>query len=179
MRFLRAVLMGCSLGFLTCCCTIIVTDLSFVPKKSGIDPKAKPYVDKWMNLAKEKGLIFDHNVSVNFENIDKDSIVGICHYGLGFREITLDNKYWNTYSDTKKFMLVLHESGHCNCNRVHGWTENHIYENDGGYLHPGKDGFFKDGCPITVMFPYNVEDFCYKAHYSEYIKDMLDKCKAY
>lgn len=169
---------------LEACCTINSFYIYPWPKYKGIVPEALPYVTEWKSLAKDRGLIFPDNVTIGFDNIKEGGIIGYCAYGSNFREITLDRNQWNGYDEISKMSLLFHELNHCYCGRGHDYVINgskkEYGNNESSRKDPKKkDGFFKDGCPISLMFPIIAEDECSLFHYQDYIDEMFKDCDPY
>lgn len=163
-------------------CAMTLNDIKFMPKYQGVDPKIAPYASEWLSLAKDNGLTFKHTVTIGIKNIGHDYIVGLCTYGPNFREIDIDRKYWDSSTESGKIALIYHELAHCYCYRKHDYGDGKEYGDkaEDARKDPDKqDGFFKDKCPISLMFPEVVEDDCVQAHYGEYIKEVFNRCEEY
>ena len=172
------------LTVLMSCCTINLQTLGLIPKYEGVDPQAASYVAEWQQLAKYYKIEFTKKVTIGFDKINSESVVGYCEYGTNFREITLDSSYWANSTKISKMVIVFHELSHCSCNRSHSYIiDNHTkeYGNDeSSRKNPSKkDGFFKDTCPISIMYPYVIEDYCFTTHYSDYVDEMFKDCEPY
>lgn len=181
MRFYRALLHGMLLGLLVSCCTINLSDIRLFPKYRGVDPAITPYANEYLAVAKQYGIKFDEQVSIGFMDIDKGNVVGECHYGNSFREIDVDKNYWIMSSETRKYVLLMHEMSHCYCNRPHGYGAKGRYDDKEkpGQFYKNKEGFFPDSCPLSLMFPVIVEDYCFTTHYQEYMDDIFKNCDPY
>jgi hypothetical protein len=156
------------------------------PEYKGVDPKLAPYVDEYLTLARMHGITFNNTVTVGFKNINQGSVVGICNWGLGWHEIDVDSWYWNRLNEIQKNLIILHEADHCYCSRKHdyylfnGRHNNYIADYRKAIDDPNnKDGFYKDGCPLSIMFPEVLETNCYMVHYGEYINELFRGCDPY
>lgn len=169
------------LGTFVSCTMIMNNNIKITPEYPGVDPKVALYVDEWLSLAKERGLLFDNVVTVGFKDINRGDVIGMCNYGMGFREVDLDNKFWRESTEISKRALVDHELTHCYCYRGHDFGNGQEYEDaERDIKDPSKkDGFFIDRCPTSLMFPYIVEDRCFLAHYPDYINEVFNRCKRY
>lgn len=147
-----------------------------MPEYKGIDPEIAPFSKEWLELAQIEGLRFKNNITIGFKNINEPEVVGMCRYEMGFREIDIDKRYWNSSSELTKKSLVRHEMSHCYCGREHDYAENKEYY---GNERDKKEGFFEDGCPISILYPYVVSDTCMSHHYQEYSKEMFYRCTPY
>lgn len=168
---------------LSCCATttINIWTNGFTPKFKSVDPEAKPFVDEYVGIARTYGVTFYNPVPVGFEDINKAGVVGECNYGLTFREIDLDSAYWATFNNIKRTIAIYHELGHCMCGRSHGYEANGEYgDDDSSSKDPSKkDGFFRDGCPISIRYPYVLEETCFLNHYNDYMDDLFKNCEPY
>lgn len=164
------------------CCTISFHNLGLAPKYKGVDSEAVPYVTEFKKLAKDHNVTFSNNVTIGFDDIKSEYVVGYCEYGISFREVTLDSKYWEDYTPIKKMVLVWHELGHCYCDKTHGYGKGKLYGGDDSKNRQDdkqKDGFYPDTCPISLMYPYVIDDYCFSAHYAEYVDELFKDCEPY
>jgi hypothetical protein len=155
------------------------------PVYQGVDPKAVPIVDEYRLLAGKKNIKFTHTVTVGFTDINHGRVVGVCYYGDGWREIDVDNRYWNNSSDITRRTLLFHELTHCYCSRKHDWGAGKDYpeakkldyvKKDEPFHFFVADGFFADGCPLSIMYPYVLTDDCMVDHQEYYENEMFDRC---
>lgn len=162
------------------------------PEYTGVDPVLQPLVSEYKSLAEKQNIKFTHEVTVGFTDIDHKEIVGLCHYGKDFREIDIDREYFNKISDLQKKELVYHELTHCYCLRKHDFDEDKPYPeaNDSKFsriaptprylgLFWASPGFFIDGCPTSIMYPYVLTSACYQKHQEHYEKEMFERCEPY
>lgn len=180
MRILKAIVYGLLLGGLVSC-AIVLNDLKLTPEYTGVDHDIAPYVNEWLELAKMDGLKFHNTVTIGFKDINQGNVIGICYYGMSFREIDIDRGYWRISSSMSKMALVYHELSHCYCDRDHDYGAGKLY-GDGmeATKDPNKrDGFFGDGCPKSLMFPVAAGDYCTLMHYQDYINEMFERCDEY
>lgn len=163
------------------------------PDHVGIDKELAPYDASYRNLALKNSIKFTKPVTIGFSRIkllkDKKHVIGLCTYGKNFREIDIDIEYWKNASSISRRTLVYHEMTHCLCGRDHDWGEGTAYPDSitekiiakiiplPFYKTP--PGFMKDGCPLSVMHPYILSDGCAINHWSEYKKEMFNRCKPY
>lgn len=82
-------------------------------------------------------------------------VVGECEQGLGTPTVTILPAYWNSATDLQREELMYHELGHCILERDHVEEE------------------LSDGCPVSIMDPYTIEESCLIAHHAEYIKELF------
>lgn len=170
--------------FLTCSCSM--PKFKTHPEYVGVDPKAQKILNEYMWLSKQHQIEFNNVVTIGFKNIDEGNAVGLCNYGGYFREIDVDINYWNHSTNTTHTALLFHELTHCYCNRDHDYGKRSKYpETELGrkiieiyrlILKVPKPGFWKDGCPMSLMHPIVVDDGCMINHYDQYVKEMFDRC---
>jgi hypothetical protein len=158
------------------------------PKYEGIAPDIVPIVRKYKDDAAKLNIHFTNPVTVGFTEISGDTI-GICWFsrdekGKEFREIDIDRRYWLASSEGSREALLFHELTHCYCTRTHDWS-------GGGYpeafmidilkfMHMyTKKGFFKDNCPVSLMYPFLPTDKCIDKHEDHYMKEIFERCKAW
>ena len=162
-------------------CTIEI-NRSMVPEYKGVDPKATAYVDGWLSIAKDRGIKFDKSVSVGFKSIGEKTVIGQCRLGVGFREISIDRSYWKRSGEIEKILVLYHELSHCYCGRDHDYAKDKPYGEDVEKIKEKselKDGFFKDTCPVSIMFPEMIDRRCFISHYTDYLNEMFDRCIPY
>lgn len=145
---------------------------------------------EFFKLGEKKGIKFKNNVTIGLKDIKSDKTIGLCTYTAKWREIDLDSNYWARATWLSKIALVYHELAHCYCERDHDWAEGKRYPTDFELwfdniinetpLTPLKpEGYMEDGCPMTLMHPTIIDDYCTKAHYAHYVKEMFDRCEPY
>lgn len=155
------------------------------------DPELIALVGEYKRLSAQYNVVFNKTVTIGFKDIDQGSVVGQCTYGRGFREIDLDKKFWDRASWKNKITVVFHEMTHCNCTRVeHDYGPEKLYPDTTlneildivNYKVPfykAEEGFFDDGCPLSIMYPYVLYEGCLDLHYAQYVKEMFDRCQPY
>lgn len=162
------------------------------PEYTTVNPTLQAYVNSYREISARNHIYFSNVVSIGFKKIAHRTIVGLCHYGHGWREIDVDIDYWNRISETSRMTLVYHELTHCYCGRDHDYGFLQRYKEavhaegliDGffGFWKNKEDdpaGFMEDGCPLSIMYPYVVGDACVNKHKEYYLKEMLDRCEPY
>lgn len=166
----------------------VVIDMSrarFNPRYHGIDSKLEPLVNDYLSLAKDHGIKFTHTVTMGFMNIDDGDVIGRTHYGKFFREIDISDDYWNGASNTSKMTLIFHELGHAMCYRDHDYGDGKKYGDDYDNFADRKkgsaasNGKFEDRCPLSIMYPSILPDWCVRKHYPEYTDEMFQRCVPY
>lgn len=76
------------------------------------------------------------------------------------KTIIISSNIFKDYSDKKIESVIFHELTHCLCN---------YYDHD--------DRKYSDGCPMSVMNTYVIDDKCLNKYEDEYKKDMKEKCQ--
>lgn len=90
-----------------------------LPKGYKAPVEVVPFVEQYLDYREEYigSRKIDYPLTFAIVNIP-DSKIGYCYaYRSGRRYIELDSKFWSTASDNQKFMLILHEMGHCDLER--------------------------------------------------------------
>lgn len=125
------------------------------------------------------------NLSITFSDLGGDEKTQkLGHCNMMFTddpEIVIDHKSYYELSPTSRYFLMLHEGAHCLCNRFHtaesrgfvGFFENILFK----LGIAKKKGFYKDGCPMSLMHPYEMTQSCMLDHFMEYIKEFQQGCK--
>jgi hypothetical protein len=157
-------------------------------KHDGVDPELASYVNLWLAIAKDEGIVFHNKVTVGFEDINDGLVIGRTYWEPTFREIDIDKKFWDKSSGTSRMALVFHELGHAYCGRSHNYKEigysdrpsqltkdEHKMKTDNKPL----PGYYFDFCPKSIMFPEILSDDCVRAHYTEYEHEMFEECEPY
>lgn len=162
-------------------------DIRVQPRQRGVDPVFVPYIKDYSNIINTKHKQYKHiydqrirSLSMNF-TVFEGSTIGRCHWLMnGELEIEIDQRYWERAGFLSKQFLIYHELEHCIRFRMH--THEDIYKtNIWQYIEylaqlmgliPEK-GYFKDGCPDSIMHPSDAGEWCHLEHYNEYIKDMI------
>src|ERR1700688_2894845 len=157
-------------------CTILIKNTRMFPRYREIDPQIQPYVDEWFSLAKQYKIEFKRSVSIGITSINEGKVVGLTNFGFGFVEGDIDYLYWNTVSPLSKKALVFHEFGHAYCNRIHGYGDKGKYD-DSEIIGSDRTGYYQDSCPISIMHPFIIEDYCFTRHYQEYLDELFKNCK--
>jgi hypothetical protein len=162
------------------CSTIGITG-KLVPEYKGIDPLVRSYYDEYIFLASQNGIKFFKPITIGMKDIEdtKNLWIGMCNYGLGFREIDIDKSYWSHADALSKQALIYHELTHCLCNRYeHDYGDGKLYPEPNSNA-PDIKGYYDDGCPLSIMHPTVAPSVCVSEHYEEYIKEMFDRCAAW
>lgn len=175
-RIAKVLLLLIVLGTWVSCCNLPVPT-SPKDKKEEFDKYSQMFIS---SLRPRLNGAYLENIKVSFYKIGSNS-VGLCRSGgIGAREVVFDPDYWDNSSKTKRLSTVFHELAHCVCNLGHTWDGGVYPEaSSNGIPHTGlaKDGFFEDLCPVSVVFPYVVDDECARKHWGEYIKDLYKRCE--
>lgn len=160
-----------------------------VPEYQGVDIRTKSLVDEFMWLSTQNNIRFYNLVTIGFKKINSGNVVGLCTYGLTWREIDLDIDYWNNSTKSTQMALLFHELTHCYCGRGHDYGKDLPYpETKAGRIARAlqwqieggpRPGYFEDGCPTTLLYPEVVDDDCVRHHYDEYMKEMFDRCQPF
>jgi len=176
------------LALLAASCASVKIPEKIAPEFKGVDAKVLPYYNEYLRLAKKQGIMFLMGASVGIKDINVGRVIGVCHYGAGWREVDLDRYFLEKSENTQKEALVFHELTHCLCTRIgHDYgPDKHYKESDdalGGAKEPimcaapkEETGYYSDGCPITIMYPEVLSKECMDQHYDDYVKEMFVNC---
>ena len=189
MRIRLRAIIACFYAILLSCSQPQVHQIKLAPEYEGVDPRVAPYVDEYIGLANDQGITFDKKVTIGLHKIPEHQIIGWCTEAFTFREIDLDTEYFVSGSELSRKMLIFHELTHCYCDRGHDFNAGKDYPEPSNLnslhifprLSPLKDveGYFPDTCPLSIMHPIHIDDFCAQHHYAHYIKEMFDRCLPY
>jgi hypothetical protein len=160
------------------CCSIG----KIAPEHKGVDPQLEHFVKKYKEFAAMQGIGFKHEVTVGFKNINDGATVGLTHYGNGWREIDIDAQYYKHITELSREALLFHELTHSYCERGHTYEHGKAWpEYDDWHGKDPKEGRYKDGtdCPLSLMFPVVLDDFCMLTHYTNYVTEMFQDCVPY
>jgi hypothetical protein len=121
--------------------------------------KTDPIFSEFINSFK---LQFNVNVKVPiiFKEMD-DKHAGVCYkYSDGYKEININKKYWDLFSQEQKEQLIYHELGHCVFNKGHDDTLLSYDRN----------------CPNSIMRSYMFSWYevnrCYIPEYNHYMENL-------
>jgi len=111
--------------------------------------------------------------------VDKMKYAGLCHgWESGHREIEINKKLWNTYSDKQRHWLIWHELGHCGLNKKHV----NIHINTDGEICTDDDEKYKcrDYISLSVMRWYvpksdEIDDMCGRSETDKLSRLLCDK----
>lgn len=89
-----------------------------------------------------------------------ETVIGSCHSVWGiYPEIDINRKTYKKMTYTKKFLLVAHELGHCECK----WFS---HNND----------LYKDGCPKHYMHESSAPNWCLEKYTQKYLAQVKQGC---
>jgi hypothetical protein len=81
-----------------------------------IEPSLLPYVQRFINDASQYGKKLSYeDLTVIYDSIDSDTVA----YCSGADRVVVSKKYWDTFSDLSKELVMYHELGHCLLDRRH------------------------------------------------------------
>ena len=101
-----------------------------------IDPLLIPHFINFEDEAFERGVDIDlssSGITAVIEEIEEEDIAGRCSYGIhrfSFRDIIIDETFWERTSTLTREFIVFHELGHCYLFRDHNdsCTDRGIWE---------------------------------------------------
>lgn len=184
--------------FISCCAPIKDELSKSHPEYSNIitDSDVKSIKKSFLEEASRQGIKFTNDVTIGFKKFNtKDpgqrNIIGLCVYGDGWREIDLNIVYWKNTNFVVKEALLFHELSHAFCDRDHDYGKDRFYPSPRPsilekimnimiqkvVLSPIKpDGYFEDGCPISLMHPVIPSEKCIIDHRDHYKIEIFDRC---
>lgn len=134
---------------------VLLTLTNCAGKVVKVDPEFLPYV----RLFEEQGRLVVDDIIMEFgDPTDGDGSktnVGVCK--IGFTKtprVIIDPEFWENASNTQREIIVLHELGHCVLERGHDYDK-------------------LDGCPMSVMYPYLLSNYCYKSFKKAYLDELF------
>lgn len=147
----------------------------------GIDPELVPYLKDYRNLIDNPYQYNDRFETLSAGFRDLDGPIGVCYWLIGNRrEISFDPHYWRLMDPISRQLTVYHELEHCIRFRMHSskkWIITNPWElierigQDLG-IYELKNNFI-DGCPSSVMYPYEISNSCVAVHYLDYIEEII------
>lgn len=174
---LTAVLIG--LALTSCSTRINEKDTSFSTQFYDI-------LEEYVDLAKKQGIKFKKPLKVSFTDLNEKNTIGLCYSSNYFRKIEIDRKYWQSNTFMSRRTLIMHELTHCYCGRGHDNNAKTKYREDlisgiigksgWNYFMDNGIGYFRDRCPMSIMHPIVLSDYCSKKHFSHYEKEMFVGC---
>ena len=103
----------------------------------------------------ERDMGVEVTTTIYFTNLP-DGVAGRCFTNLNVVQIDLDT--YMTSSNLEQRALLYHELGHCQCDLGH-------------------DSTLRIFCSLDLMYPSMQSYFCYKNHWSSYVKRMKSQCQ--
>jgi hypothetical protein len=143
-------------------------------KHKGIDSEFQPYMSEIIEFSqgsiKQSQLKY---LTIGFSDLESP-VVGRC--SLITKEIDIDRKFWKYSSYQRRMETLMHEIGHCVLYRYHTDTKDDIFHDffiDIGIFKAQNDLW--DGCPSSIMHPYEVGLYCFNKHYIYYIEEFFGR----
>lgn len=156
----------------------------FREKPSPVDSLLQPYLEKFKDMGQKQGLSFKKDIELKFSDIPDKNVIGICHSSPISRSIEISREFYKNASELQRFALLDHELAHGLCGRGHSYgngikyTETLKKEPDEPLCKDSKnlEGFYSDGCPTSLMYPFVFSDACIEKHYDEYVVEIYKNC---
>jgi hypothetical protein len=107
--------------------------------------------------------------------------LGTC-YGMYTSKsfIIIDSEYWKYASSMSRAFTMYHEFGHCVCNLPHTQSSNSWYRPLEEILYKlkivEKKYDLPDGCPSSLMHPYDLSESCMLNNYMYYLEELKKAC---
>lgn len=105
------------------------------------------------------------DIPIGFTTTLDGTFIGMCTvWSTGYRQIEIDQEYWNSKntSELNKIGLIFHELGHCVLNRGH--IKDKMKANMYGYDY---------SVPVSIMYPYNFFSDFYKPLEDYYMEELF------
>lgn len=165
--------------------TLILALCLFIPTRKsgeGIDPELMHIVQEFFFMKNGK-MGIDSKISISIGKLKDPNWVGVCYYNIFGPEIVMSDMYWNHSTYLQNHSSLFHELSHCILRRGHyppeeladvtSWKALKLYLKikTGGKV----ESHMKDGCPVSIMWPYSFSDECYSKHFEEYMLELFDK----
>ena len=122
---MKIILLSLSLIFTSCGKDLLGDDFIYDPESRRKFDKTNPELESYVTYVQNKVQDYRRqsinlkSIPVNFSNFDGNTI-GVCRsYGSGVKEILIDERWWSFATECDKYVLILHEFGHCFWNRPH------------------------------------------------------------
>lgn len=138
---------------------IILTVYTTVPAQTQIDAEFEPYMR--MTSLKMGQLIADSHLVLKLGVVKDKEVVGFCAkeyspFGdITRRLIVIDKTHWKRLSYKVRQLLLYHELAHCLLNKKHD------------------ERFRLDGCPLSIMYPTILSEYCAEEHYADYLLELF------
>lgn len=149
------------------------------PIHKSVDPNFQEYLEDFKLMNPEKAKAWQqYKITIGFYDF-KDSIAGVCFYfPKNIREISINPKIWSRSNYEERWELITHELAHCLCNRDHTWKGGKYKEvaEEDGVSRTEANGYFSDGCSMSIMHPRMQGYYCVGTHELEYKSDILNEC---
>lgn len=140
---------------------------SLIGTMVSIDPTFQPYVDRFIEVAKEQGKdIQINNLIVSFDKkVIEAKALGICTTGNGITPtITINPEAWKYWDDnnmeSSKEQVMFHELGHCVLNREHNEVTVKTLDTN-------------SNIQVSIMFPYFMDSKYYEGNYNHYVNELF------
>jgi hypothetical protein len=121
------------------------------------DEQLEPYFQYFKQAA------ISYRVSVNYDNLvigfvdryPKPDWLALCQKIGSIKFVTVLKSHFDKAPTEEKYAIIVHELGHCALGLPH------------------KDGYFMDGCPISIMHPSDSMFGCFFKNQDYYFKEMF------
>jgi hypothetical protein len=158
---------------------------SFHTHEKIVDPQFEEFVEEFKKISGRKDSSDYDDMSIVFSKKNQgDGVIGTCHDAIFYREIEINEDFWTHSNYIDKQVLMNHELAHCVCNIGHSdppsisemsFFEKIYYKIRSWFVKD--DNYFYDGCPKSWMNSTIVNSGCSYVHYSEYVKDIQNRCQ--
>jgi hypothetical protein len=153
-----------------------------------------PYLNEYLELSKRNHLDITRKITMDFGPFNQKRVIGTCYSGeiddnaqqTSYREIQIDPIFFKATDKLSKKFLLFHELSHCLCNRDHTYFHGKKYTSPElksilKLLRSGQDidsdGYYGDGCPVSIMAPVLPYYYCLNKYQDLYEREMFEDCK--
>lgn len=163
--------------------SFVIPMCSYVlPQSSDIDPRLMPIVQEFFFM-KNGRMGVDESLSVRVGDLQNPNWVGLCKISVFGPEVVISTKEYDKNMPMQLHSTVLHELSHCVLGRGHyppetfedirGWKSFLLYLKIKAGVKV--ESHMKDGCPVSIMYPYSFSDYCYVKNFSYYMDELFER----
>jgi hypothetical protein len=150
-----------------------------IPIHKNVDLEFQEYLSDFISIDPSKTKALNkYKITIGFYNF-KNSIAGVCFYfPNNIREISVNPSTWERSSYEDRWELITHELVHCLCNRDHTWKGGKYKEasEEDRVPRTEENGYFSDGCSMSIMHPRMQGAYCVGAHEAHYRSELFEGC---
>lgn len=129
-----------------------------------VDSTFMPYVQNFELAAQAEGVSMKiTDLIIEFGSTPSMNETGVCEIATNETpKVTINQRIWNTLSNTDRQEVIFHELGHCTLRRRHQEGEIMGFNNT-------------TRIPASIMYPYRIPGTTYQAHIDHYHEELFSK----